>query len=206
MRVWTARAAVLLYAAILCLAVPTLAWPEWRSPVLWRASDAAARLLRAGTLVSGMHLFTGASPELKPVARCIRVTGRLPTGEVLVLHERECPTKGFSFGTDIMSLVMRRIGHNFHVPTLLDFPDPVRRRYNTTTRSFLALGDFFCHSPLVHSVPRSDVVWLRETKARRYSDGAEVSTGRMRCEWRCQVGRVASPRCHWFPPAGPTPS
>ena len=206
MRFWTARAAVLFYAAILCLAVPATVWPEWRPPVLRPASDAAARLLKAGTLVSGMHLFKGGSPELKPVATCIEVTGRLPTGEVRILYERECPPKGFSFGVDIMSVMMERIGHGFHLPTLLNFPDPVGRFHNQTTRRFLALGDYYCHSPLVYPVPRSDVAWLLERKARLYSDGSEVFLPRLRCEWRCQVGRVASPRCRRLRPARPVPS
>lgn len=182
------RVAVLVYLALLILAVwPFPAVPVLGSlqPVLWHGFE------RVG-LYPGQAVFKNSIYDAKLVAHCHVIEGEAGDGTKRIVWRPECPPVGLQFRADYGDVVLQRLTRAAPVEKLMRM-DPLARHQPLSVRRFAAIGDFFCHSPLVEGTPFASVTIRQRRTLRSYATGAFKVRPQLVCRMECTPG--ALPYC-----------
>ncbi|MCZ6782997.1 MAG: hypothetical protein O7G30_06770 [Proteobacteria bacterium] len=184
------RAATLAYLALLILAI----WPFESTPVLGPLQGVLWRSFERAGLYPGQAIFKNSIHDAKLASHCHVVEGEGSDGTTRILWQPECPPVGFQLGTDYGDVVLQRITRSAPVADLMRMV-PRRARQPISVRRFAAIGDFFCHSPLVEGGPFERVTLRQRRNLRSYASGAWLVRPELVCRFDCAPGRVPLPRC-----------
>jgi hypothetical protein len=187
------RAAVLAYLVLLWLG----AWSAARTPPRGGLPGAAREALAAVGILPGAPVFRTSPGDWKVRAICPRVVGQRRDGSAVVLYAPPCPPEGFVSHYGAFDHLVQRMIRDFHPRPLIKAGRVgLPREYPEINRRFLALGDYFCHSPLVAPPDLEQVTMRREQRLYNYADGSIVARDFV-CTWRCDPERIAVPVCSW---------
>ena len=151
------RTAFLLYAAVLVAG----AWPFEPTPLLGPLGSAARGLLANLAIEPGEQVFGTPADDMGLIADCLEIDGKAGFSAWRPLYRSDCPPT-----TRKVALHQHHRHHVRHGSF-----DGVLRRWKELPeqpgemlRRFVAIGDFYCHSPLIEGPPRTHVrLDLRQT-------------------------------------------
>jgi len=178
--------------AVLWLAVlPAAGWN-----VLGKVGTAALDTLALASIAPGLAIFGRSySGDLVIDESCLHITGHEREGGLLTLYETACPAPLVRLKKDRFDEFIDHATSARRLAPLRRDWMPLGGRVPEVLRSFVALGDYFCHSRLAHSADLEKVTLLRVRALRDYTTGELVIDQIDRCTWQCSPDTAARPRC-----------
>jgi hypothetical protein len=191
------RAAVLAYAALLVLA----ALPAKLRPALLDApARAADRTLGAVAISPGLAIFSGPVTAVHRRATCVRIRAERPGGGEETLYSSGCPPTGFRWRIDPWDEMIEGLVRRTRIERFAREPE-AKPALSWDLVKLQAVGDFFCHSPLVAAGERAAVSLEFKNLLVLYSSGLHSEDRAISCRWRCGTRPFAAPSCRRSPRA-----
>lgn len=196
------RAVVLLYAALLALAaVP----PKLRPGLLGAPGRLAERALGALSISPGLAVFSGSVTSVHRRAGCLEIRARFRGGATETLYASECPPTGFRWRIDPWDEMVEGLVRRTRIERFVRAPGEPEPPASYELLKLQALGDYFCHSPLVSPRVRAEVSLEWRSLLVLYSSGIHTEDRPVACRWRCGAGRFDAPECTRLAPRAPDP-
>lgn len=185
---WLQGAVVVGYAALLGLAL----LPRGLEGPAAALGQGARALLRSVGVVPGIGVFPGFDGPFRLAYECLSVEGSTSQGDSLPLYTMKCPPRGMLWRHGGFDHLMQQLIRNTRTRGIVE--EARRGEISPDLWRLVAVGDYFCHSPLVSPKPRSRVT-LQRTQYQRIYGTSSLASHTTRCTWTCRQSRVSIPEC-----------